>query len=53
MQSDESKKSNNKQTTNEGLSGNNSPKILPQAHQYLKKKWKLTPVEMKNGAKSP
>jgi hypothetical protein len=36
----------NKQTTNEGLSGNNS-RILPQAHQYLKKKWKLTPVEMK------
>jgi hypothetical protein len=39
MQSDDlsNKKSNNKQTTNEGLSGN-IPKILPQAHQYLKKK---------------
>jgi hypothetical protein len=49
MQSDDlsNKKSNNKQTTNEGLSGKIVLKILPQAHQYLKKKWKLTPVEMK------
>jgi hypothetical protein len=56
MQSDDlsNKKSNNKQTTNEGLSGNNSPEDPATGASILKEEEvKLTPVEMKTGAKSP
>jgi hypothetical protein len=53
MQSDDLSKKPIIQTTNEGLWEIIVLKILLQAHQYLKKKWKLTPVEMKTGAKSP